>query len=98
MSQVLPTVVAIAALLAGVTFAVMAEVFVMASGANSTPAQIQTLKTIMWSIAIGTLVCTVVSIVLMTKHHPWIAAGVGVAPAILFLGTLFVILVIDSVK
>jgi hypothetical protein len=96
LSQVWPTLVAVLALLVGLFIAFAAEGFMMAGSANSSPAQLQTIKTWMWSIALGTLACAVVSIVLMAKHHPWIAAGVGFAPAVILIGTLFVILIIGS--
>lgn len=96
MSNVWPTLVAVAALLVGIFIAFVAEGFIMAGAANSSPAQMQTIKLVMWSIALGTLVCSMVSIVLMSMHHPWIAAIVGGAPAVILIGTLIVILVLGS--
>lgn len=93
MSQVLPTLVAVAALMISIVVAFMAEGLMIAGAPNSTPATIRTIKITMLSIAIVTLLASVVSIVLMAKHHPWIAAIVGGAPAVLLVLLLIGLLI-----
>ena len=83
MSQVLHTLVAVAALMASLFGALMALGFLLAGAANSSPTAIRNLKIAMLSIALVTLTCSVVSVVLMTRHHPWSATLVAGAPAVM---------------
>ena len=96
MSQVLPTLVAVAALMLGIVVAFMAEGLMMAGGANATPTTIRNIKIIMLTIALVTLATSVASIILMTRHHPWIAAIVGGTPAVLIVLFLIVALVVGG--
>lgn len=81
-TQVLSTLCAVAAVLVSMMLAMFAVAFIMAALANSSQATVDKAKYLMLSIAVATVLCVTGSIVLMVKHQPWWAAGVGIAPAV----------------
>jgi peptidoglycan/LPS O-acetylase OafA/YrhL len=97
-SNVLPGVFAVVALIVSVVVALTGEVLMIAGSPNSTPAQLRTIQLIMWAIALGTLACVVVSIVLMTKSYPWAAVFVGGTPAVALICLFIVTLIVESMR
>lgn len=83
MSNVLPNVVAVAAMLAGGLVALCVIVLFFAGMANSSPGQLRFMTRLVWIVAIGTAAAVAAAIALMIYGKPWPAAIVGGAPAVI---------------
>lgn len=93
MKSLLPAA-AIAAMIVTVLVTLMAVVFCMAGGANSTPAQVRALKLWMAGLSLlGAAGVTTGILLLRAGQHGW-AAGAAILPSIIMVLILIVALII----
>lgn len=89
----LPTVLSIATVAISVVIALCVLVFLLASGANSTPAQIRELKIMCWSLVLASVLGVGAMIWLLILKRPWwslVAASEPGAFALIMLVMLFI--------
>lgn len=89
----LPVIISIATALLSLVFAMFTLVFLLAAGANSTPAQVRELKLMCWSLVIATAIAVAVMIALLIMKRPWWSVASASAPAALSIVLLIILFV-----
>jgi glucan phosphoethanolaminetransferase (alkaline phosphatase superfamily) len=89
----LPIILSIASALLSLVFAMFTLVFLLAAGANSTPAQVRELKFMCWTLVIATAIAVAVTILLLIMKRPWWSVAAASVPAALSIVLLIILFV-----
>jgi hypothetical protein len=82
----LTTILAALCALAGLAGTLTLLVFMMAGGANSSPAAAQTLVRIMWATAFAGLLCLAGEVALVCGGKPLVGSILGLMPLVVMVG------------
>lgn len=91
--SILPVVISIAAVLLSLVVALFVITFVLAAGANSSPAQILELKVACWTILATTILSVGAMIWLLVVKRPWWSLGAASTPGAMAILVLLVLIV-----
>ncbi len=89
----LPVIISIATGLLSLLVAAFTLVFLLAAGANSTPAQVRELKLMCWSLLITSVVAIAIMVALLIMKRPWWSVASASAPGVMAIALMIILFV-----